>query len=334
LADLHGLAHVARSASSALIRRAARRGAARGIIGSMRRRTFYLFLGALLSSGVASAQTAQRQSRDVTIQVDPRLAYPGGVFGVRVSSARPLGGQVLAIFDGRRLPFFWTSRGLRALVPIPATLQPGAHRMGIEIRTRRGRRRIPMPVTVAPRAYPARTVVIPEAKRDLILQPGVVRDGRQLLLLLRTVSSVQQWSGPFKPPVDAPPEYSFGAPTTYIGGSPVESMSDAIHGEFHRGMDYPVPAGTIVQAPAGGTVLLARQNPLTGGTVLIDHGQGVLSVLFHLARIEVREGQALVGRTPLGLSGETGIAGAPHVHWGVYVSGVAVDPRVMESLAE
>ena len=300
----------------------------------MRRRTFLLLFGFLLSSGVASAQTAQRQAGNVTIQVDPRLAYPGGLFSVRVASARPLNAQVLAIFDGRRLPFYWSSRGLRALVPIPATLQPGEHLMGVEIRTRRGRRRIPVPVTVAPRVYPARTVVIPEAKRGLVLQPGVVRDGRQLLLLLRTVSPVQQWSGAFKPPVDAPPEYSYGAPTTYIGGSPVESMSDAVHGEFHRGMDYPVPAGTIVQAPAAGTVLLARQNPLTGGTLLLDHGQGVISAFFHLGRIEVREGQTLVGRTPLALSADTGIAATPHVHWGVYVNGVAIDPRVMESQPE
>jgi hypothetical protein len=300
----------------------------------MRRRTLFLLLGSLLSCGVASAQTVQRQSGDVTVQVDPRLAYPGGLFEVRVLTRRPLSAQVLAIFDGRRLPFFWSSRGLRALVPIPATLVPGEHLMGIEIRTRRGKRRIPMPVTVAPRAYPARTVVVPEGKRGLVLQPGVVRDGRMLLLLLRTISPVQQWSGPFKPPVDAPPEYSYGAPTTYIGGSPVDSMSDAVHGEFHRGMDYPVPAGTVVQAPAAGTVLLARQNTLTGGTLLLDHGQGVISAFFHLGRIEVREGQTLVGRTPLGLSSDTGIAATPHVHWGVYVNGVAVDPRVMESLSE
>lgn len=299
----------------------------------MRRRTFSILLGLLLSPGVASPQT-RAAGGNVTIQVDPRLAYPGGVFGVRVASGRPLNAQVIAIFDGRRLPFFWSSRGLRALVPIPATLRAGEHLMGIEIRTRRGRRRIPMPVTVAPRDYPARTVVIPEAKRDVMLQPGVVRDGRELLLLLRTVSAVQQWTGPFKPPVDAPPEYSFGAPTTYIGGSPVESMSDAIHGEFHRGMDYPVPEGTIVQAPAAGTVLLARQSPLTGGTLLIDHGQGVLSAFFHMGQIDVREGQTFVGRTPLGRSGDTGIASTPHVHWGVYVSGVAIDPRVMESLPD
>jgi murein DD-endopeptidase MepM/ murein hydrolase activator NlpD len=296
--------------------------------------TVLLLLLLSLASRPAPAQTIVRSSAGVTVQADPRLAFPGGLFVVYVNARRPLSAYLTAVFDGRRLPMFWTRRGYRALVPIPATLAAGDHTLGIEIRTRRGRRRIPVPVTVAPRQYPARTVVIPEAKRPLVLQPGVVRDGRQVQLLLRTVTPVQQWSGPFKPPVDSPPEYSYGAPTTYVGGSPVESMADAVYGAYHRGMDYPVAPGTLVQAPAAGIVLLARQNALTGGTLLLDHGMGVVSAFFHLEKIEVVEGQSLVGRTPIGVAGDTGIAAGTHVHWGVYVQGVAVDPRVMESLAE
>jgi len=296
------------------------------------RRLAFLICIFLLPAAPGAAQAVVRQAGDVTVHTDPRLAYPGGLFVVHVTSRRPLSAYLTAVFDGRRLPLFHTRRGYRALVPIPATLAAGEHALGIEIRTRRGRRRVAVPVAVAPRAYPARTVVIPEPKRGLVLQPGVVRDGRQVQLLLRTVTPLQQWAGPFKPPVDAPPEYSYGAPTTYIGGSPVESMSDAIYGEYHRGLDYPVAPGTLVQAPAAGTVLLARQNALTGGTLLLDHGQGVISAFFHLERMEVVEGQTLVGRTPIGVAGETGIAAAPHVHWAVYVNGVALDPRVMESL--
>jgi murein DD-endopeptidase MepM/ murein hydrolase activator NlpD len=294
---------------------------------------FFLFLSLSLPAMPAAAQAVVRHSGNVTVQADPRLAFPGGLFVVYVTSRRALGYET-AVFDGRRLPCFPTRRGQRALVPIPATLEAGEHTLGIEIRTGRGRGRIAVPVTVAERAYPSRTVVIPEAKRGLTLQPGVVRDGRQVQLMLRTETPQQQWMGPFKPPVDAAPEYSYGAPMTYVGGSPIESMSDTIYGEYHRGMDYPEAPGTLVQAPAAGTVLLARESPLTGGTLLIDHGQGVISAFFYLERIEVVEGQSIVGRTPVAVAGQTGIASDTHVHWGVYVHGVAVDPRVMESLPE
>jgi murein DD-endopeptidase MepM/ murein hydrolase activator NlpD len=193
---------------------------------------------------------------------------------------------------------------------------------------------VAVPIEIAPRQYAERTVVIPEAKRPLVTQSGAVRDGRQVQQLLRTVSAERQWRGPFQPPVDAAPLPSYGAPTTYPGATPVEARTDSIHGEYHRGLDYGVPVGTVVQAPAAATVLLARPLSLTGQTVILDHGQGVVSALFHLSRTDVREGDWVEARAPVALSGESGVAAEPHLHWAVYVLGVAVDPRVMERLAD
>jgi murein DD-endopeptidase MepM/ murein hydrolase activator NlpD len=102
---------------------------------------------------------------------------------------------------------------------------------------------------------------------------------------------------------------------------------DGLSGEFHRGLDYDVPPGTLVRAPAGARVVLARGLVLSGETVVLDHGQGLVSVLFHLSRIDVLEGQEVAAGAPVGLSGDTGIAETPRVHWGVYLHGVAVDPR-------
>jgi murein DD-endopeptidase MepM/ murein hydrolase activator NlpD len=91
-----------------------------------------------------------------------------------------------------------------------------------------------------------------------------------------------------------------------------------------------VPVGTPVLAPAEGTVLLAERLALTGYTLALDHGHGVVSAFFHLNRIDATSGQRVARGTPLGLAGDTGIAWTPHLHWGVYVHGVAVDPRVFE----
>jgi murein DD-endopeptidase MepM/ murein hydrolase activator NlpD len=173
-------------------------------------------------------------------------------------------------------------------------------------------------------------VVIPEERRALLLSPRRVRDSRQLLLMLRTLTGYQQWRGAFQPPVDVQPETSFGSPQTYVGGSPVEGMMDSVYGEYHRGLDYAVPAGTTVQAPAAATVLFAGSLTLTGHTLVLDHGQGVISVFYHLSRIDVVPGQQVEGRAPVALSGDSGLAVTPHLHWGVYVSAVAVDPRVLD----
>jgi len=297
----------------------------------MRRLVLALFI--LIVGSPLPAQTVSKRVGLVTVAVDEGLAFPGGLFVVRLQSRRGLGPAV-ASFDGLRCPFFNTRHGLRALVPIRPTLAGGTATLGIELAGRRGRQRIAVATTIVPREYPPRSVTLPDGKLALLLRPGAVRQSRQLLQALRSLSSEQEWRGPFKAPVDADPVYGYGAPTRYSGAANVEMATDSLFGEYHRGMDYLVPPGTVVQSPAAGRVVLAAPQILTGNTLVLDHGQGVLSVFFHLSRLDVKEGEWVESRSPVGLSGDTGIAAAPHLHWAVYVHGVAVDPRVMESLAD
>jgi len=286
----------------------------------------------VLASSVPPAQAVTRGSRGLSIDVDQEDSFPGGMLIVRLGSRRPIRGEVLAVLDGRRCPAFWTQGGLRALVPVPVTYPSGPATLGVEIRNYRGRQRFAVPITIAARAYPPRDTVLPEAKRAMIALPASVRDGRLLLQYLRTVTPRQEWRGPFQPPVDVPPSPSFGSPSTYAGVGTVEARMDAIHGEYHRGLDYDVAAGTTVKAPAAGTVLFSGTFALSGRTVVVDHGLGLLSVFSHLAEAGVREGERVEAGQAIGTSGDSGIAAAPHLHWAVYLLGVAIDPRVTERL--
>jgi murein DD-endopeptidase MepM/ murein hydrolase activator NlpD len=292
---------------------------------------------ALLALGLAAvradAQTISKTVGQATLSADLTQAFPGGLIVARVHSRGHLG-TTYAILDGRRSLVYDTPHGGRALVPIAADTEAGANVLGFEIWTRRGRQRIPLDIQIAARDYPSRSVTIPEARRPLLKQPGAVVDARQMLVLLRTESPLALWQGPFRPPVGAPPLASFGSQQTWVGGSPVDSLLDGIYGARHRGLDYETGTGTIVQAPAAGSVLFAGNRTLTGGTLVLDHGQGVVSLIAHLARVDVRGGELIEGRTPIGLAGDTGIAYAPHVHWGLYVHGVAVDPRIFEVLPD
>ena len=284
------------------------------------------------STPAATATAATARFRGMSVEVDEADAFPGGMLTVRFASRRPVRGSVYGILDGRRCPAFWTDDGLRALVPVPVTFPSGPTTLGVEIRNRRGLQRYAVPITIAPRAYPPRDTVLSDAKRQMVAMPASVRDGRLLLQYLRTVSPRQEWRGPFHPPVDMAPAASFGSPQTYPGVPAVESRMDAIHGEYHRGLDYDVAAGTTVKAPAAGTVLFSGNLALTGRTVVVDHGLGLLSVFSHLAESGVRQGEWLEMGGTVGTSGESGIAAAPHLHWGVYLLGVAIDPRVTERL--
>jgi murein DD-endopeptidase MepM/ murein hydrolase activator NlpD len=95
--------------------------------------------------------------------------------------------------------------------------------------------------------------------------------------------------------------------------------------DYHRGTDFAVPVGTVVSAPAPGTVVMTADRMLTGQTVVLEHAPGVYSVYFHLSKILVKKGQAVVPGTKLALSGATGLVTGPHLHWEIRNGGVSVD---------
>ena len=101
-------------------------------------------------------------------------------------------------------------------------------------------------------------------------------------------------------------------------------------GTPHSGMDIAAAQGTPVKAPAAGLVTFANASLyLTGGTLLIDHGQGVSSNFLHLSRIDVKLGQYVQQGQIIGAVGATGRATGPHLHWGMNWFDVRVDPLLV-----
>jgi murein DD-endopeptidase MepM/ murein hydrolase activator NlpD len=281
---------------------------------------------ALLLPTPGSAAEVVRRVGNVTFRVDVTQAFPGGVVVVRLSSRGRLG-AAWALLDGRRAPFYSDGRGPRALVPVAVTTEPGPATLGVGVASRGGEQRIAIPITITSRAYRPRHVFLTEPQRAFALREDAVRDARRLLGQLRTESKSPA-PGPLAPPVSGLGG-GFGDPRTYTGVPDVEARFDSLSGERHRGLDYVVPLQTPVRAPAAGNVLHAGSLGLGGGCVVIDHGQGVVSVLQHLGTLSVREGEAVAAGAIVGLSGQTGLAPEPMLQWRVYLHAVAVDPLVL-----
>lgn len=132
----------------------------------------------------------------------------------------------------------------------------------------------------------------------------------------------REWSGKFRPPVDAPVSDVFGTRRTFNGK--VQSM--------HQGLDYAVPTGTPVSAANAGTVLLADPLYFEGNCVVIDHGQGLLTLYLHLSEISVKQGDRVARGQQIGLSGGTGRATGPHLHLAVRWQGVYLNPATLLTL--
>lgn len=96
--------------------------------------------------------------------------------------------------------------------------------------------------------------------------------------------------------------------------------------DIHRGVDLNVPTGTPVVAMADGRVRFAGVQRGFGNVVWIDHPSGILTIYAHLSAIEVQAGARVSTGERIGLSGATGNATTPHLHFEVWRWGRPVDP--------
>ena len=96
----------------------------------------------------------------------------------------------------------------------------------------------------------------------------------------------------------------------------------------HSGVDYANAIGTDIKAFASGRVVLVGDFYFNGKTILIDHGQGLMSIYIHLNDIKVKTGERVQQGLVIGKMGASGRATGPHLHFGVYLNGVAVNPEV------
>ncbi|MFY9844845.1 MAG: M23 family metallopeptidase [Terriglobales bacterium] len=164
---------------------------------------------------------------------------------------------------------------------------------------------------------PARyTAPSPEDQRQIEQDKEIKADA------FKTLRPGREWNGAFAPPVNAEISDVFGVQRVFNGS--VEST--------HQGLDFRVPSGTSVAAVNRGRVVLAQPLFFEGNCVVIDHGQGLLTLYLHLSKFLVKEGDDVEKGQPIGLSGGTGRATGPHLHLAVRWQGVYLNPQVLLKL--
>jgi murein DD-endopeptidase MepM/ murein hydrolase activator NlpD len=132
------------------------------------------------------------------------------------------------------------------------------------------------------------------------------------------------WAGRFVRPVADPANSAFGSRSILNG----QARSP------HGGTDFLSEAGTPVHAPNSGRVVLVDDLYYTGNTVVIDHGQGLVSLFAHLSAVNVRASQDVKTGDLIGLVGATGRVTGPHLHWTVRLGNARVDPLSLVAVAQ
>jgi murein DD-endopeptidase MepM/ murein hydrolase activator NlpD len=154
-----------------------------------------------------------------------------------------------------------------------------------------------------------------------IPDPQKTTESEQLWVILNRTGKEPYCFDNFSPPVTSTRR------TSVYGSRRIFKYSNGKSDtSIHAGVDYGVPKGTTVNSCGPGKVVLARPRIVTGNSVIIEHLPGVYSLYYHLDKIEVAEGAQVDTATLIGLSGATGLATGPHLHWEIRVSGENTDP--------
>ena len=128
------------------------------------------------------------------------------------------------------------------------------------------------------------------------------------------------WKDAFAQLSNSKVEANFADQRTYTyNGEPIDTA-------YHLGYDLSVTKHYPVEAANSGTVAFTGDLGIYGNAVIIDHGLGLFSLYGHLSSIDVKEGDSVAKRQVLGKTGETGLAAGDHLHFGIYLDGVAVLP--------
>jgi murein DD-endopeptidase MepM/ murein hydrolase activator NlpD len=288
------------------------------------RRNTVLLVGLLLVGPVANLFAAT-PARWVVVHQPVRLVNGSPVLfrittphPVRTLSGSWLGHEIVFSFDATHKLWFALAGAAQETKPGDYPLELHAeitdgHAISFEEKIRVEPQRYPRVLLKVPARY---TAPSPEDQREIAQDKDVKAEA------FKTVSAEREWKGSFAPPVDAEVSDAFGVERVFNGS--VQST--------HQGLDFRVPSGTSVAAVNDGRVVLARPLFFEGNCVVIDHGQGLLTLYLHLSKFLVKEGDEVGKGQPIGLSGGTGRATGPHLHLAVRWQGVYLDPQVLLKL--
>jgi len=209
------------------------------------------------------------------------------------------------------------SDGAVALLPVGLDVPAGGYPVTAALVDRQGRTVArELVLQVADKERPLEHLTLPER----MVTPNaedtarIIRENHKLNALYQ-LRSERYWTG-FVPPVSDPVSSVFGK-RRMMNGKPRSP---------HSGTDYRSPAGTPVHSVSNGRVVLTDDLFYTGNTVVVDHGDGLLSVYAHLSEIAVQAGHSLLAGEVLGKVGSTGRSTGAHLHLSVRLLGERVDP--------
>jgi murein DD-endopeptidase MepM/ murein hydrolase activator NlpD len=176
----------------------------------------------------------------------------------------------------------------------------------------------PLTLNVQSAPYPTETLSVDPAQ---VSPPPealerIAREREEAMAIYGHFTPIRYWNKPFIKPIDSIITSEYGSARTYNG-----SLKS-----YHGGVDFRAKTPTPILAPNDGIIVLTEERYYSGGTIIIDHGEGLYTCYFHLSRFDVNVGDYVKQGQTIALSGASGRITGPHLHFGMMVHGIQADP--------
>lgn len=244
-------------------------------------------------------------------------SVPGGVAIIPLGSTVTCPGKPQGWLDKQPVLVTADHENWYAVVGIPLGMKPGTYELSVKM----GGETKTASFVVKTKKYPEQHITLKD-KSKVELSPAdearALREIAEVNALKHHWRDAEETDLAFMLPAQGNLASRFGLRRFFNGEARLP----------HAGLDLAVSSGTPVKSSASGRVLATGDYFFNGKTVFVDHGNGLITMYCHLEQIDVQPGETVNKGQPLGLSGQTGRATGPHLHWSVVLNGVMVDPEL------
>jgi hypothetical protein len=276
---------------------------------------------------VFAATAGTEDGRALGLRLIPDAAAVGDVAVMEIAIRHPEQpvSDIQLRFRDTLIPLFEHPRKGRdvliGLIAIPYHSNPGTETIGLGWRDRKGHHERTVSLKILSRRFKSEKLQVTPSRvtpapKDV---ERIKRERKEVRAVYAASPPRRLWNEPFQRP-------SNGLVTSPYG---TRRLLNGKLKSYHGGVDFRAAIGTPIYAANTGVVGLAKNLFYSGNIVVLDHGSGLFTTYAHLSRIDVSPGRLVEKGQVIGLAGATGRVSGPHLHWGVKVNGVNVNPLHM-----